>query len=46
MLSTAASLKLLLRGRYGEMKVSALAKLQEISDNLGKLILLTEEFMN
>jgi DNA-binding response OmpR family regulator len=46
MLSTAASLKLLLRGRYGEMNVSALAKLQEISDNVDKLILLTEEFMN
>jgi signal transduction histidine kinase len=46
MLSTAASLKLLIRGRYGEMEERALGKLQEISDNVDKLILLTEEFMN
>lgn len=46
MVSTAASLKLLVRGRYGEMGESALGKLHEVSDNIDKLILLTEEFMS
>ena len=46
MLSTAASLKLLIRGRNGRMDVEARGKLQEISDNVDKLILFTEEFVN
>jgi signal transduction histidine kinase len=46
MVSSAASLKLLARGRFGKMDVGAQAKLREVSDNLNKLILLTEEFMN
>ena len=45
MVSTSASLKLLVRGRYGEMGENALGKLHEVSDNVDKLILLTEEFM-
>jgi signal transduction histidine kinase len=45
MVSSAASLKLLLRGRFGRMDVEAQAKLREVSDNVNKLILLTEEFM-
>ena len=46
MLSTAASLKLLIRGRNGVMDGKARGKLQEISDKVDKLILFTEEFMN
>jgi len=46
MLSTAASLKLLIRGRNGRMDVEARGKLQEISDNVDNLILFSEEFMN
>jgi signal transduction histidine kinase len=46
MVSSAASLKLLARGRFGKMDVGAQAKLREVSDNLNKLILLTEEFMS
>lgn len=45
MVSTAASLKLLSRGRYGEMGETARDKIHEVSDNVDKLILLTEEFM-
>ncbi|MCL4501241.1 MAG: response regulator [Deltaproteobacteria bacterium] len=45
MVSTSASLKLLVRGRYGEMGEKALGKLREVSENVDKLILLTEEFM-
>jgi signal transduction histidine kinase len=45
MVSSAASLKLLLRGRFGGMDTTAQAKLREVSDNVNKLILLTEEFM-
>ncbi|MCX5892030.1 MAG: hybrid sensor histidine kinase/response regulator [Deltaproteobacteria bacterium] len=45
MVSTAASLRLMVRGRYGEMGEGALGKLHEVSDNVDQLILLTEEFM-
>jgi len=45
MVSTGASLKLLLRGRYGDLGENASGKLHEVSDNVDKLILLTEEFM-
>jgi signal transduction histidine kinase len=45
MVSSAASLKLLLRGRFGGMDITAQAKLREVSDNVNKLILLSEEFM-
>ncbi len=45
MVSTSASLKLLVRGRYGEMGEPVLGKLHEVSDNVDNLILLTEEFM-
>jgi signal transduction histidine kinase len=45
MVSSAASLKLLIRGRYGEMDANARTKLLEVSENVNKLILLTEEFM-
>ncbi len=45
MVSSAASLKLLIRGRYGEMDIEARSKLKEVSANVNKLILLTEEFM-
>jgi len=46
MLSTTAALKLLIRGRYGKMEGRAQGKIQEISDNVDKLILFTEEFLN
>jgi signal transduction histidine kinase len=45
LVSNSASMKLLLRGKFGKMDVNAQAKLQEVSDNLNSLILLTEEFM-
>lgn len=45
MVSTAASLKLLNRGKYGEIGGEALGKLHEVSGNVDRLILLTEEFM-
>ncbi len=45
MVSSAASLKLVSRGRFGDMNVHARAKLREVSDTLNKLIHLTEEFM-
>jgi signal transduction histidine kinase len=45
MVSTAASLKLLNRGTFGEMSDGASLKLQEVSGNIDRLILLTEEFM-
>jgi signal transduction histidine kinase len=45
MVSSAASLKLLIRGKFGGMDAEALAKLREVSDNVNILILLTEEFM-
>lgn len=45
MVSTAASMKLLTRGTFGEVGGSALDKLQEICGNMDRLICLTEEFM-
>ncbi len=46
MVSSSASLKLLVRGKFGGMDASALAKLREVSDNVNQLIHLTEEFMD
>ncbi len=45
MVSNAASLQLLIRGKFGRMDAGAQAKLREISDNVDTLISLTEEFM-
>ncbi len=45
MVSNSASLKLLIRGKFGGMDAKAQAKLREVSDNVNKLIPLTEEFM-
>lgn len=45
MVSTAAGLKLLTRGTYGEVSDKAAAKLQEVSARVDQLINLTEEFM-
>jgi signal transduction histidine kinase len=45
MVSNSASLKLLLRGKFGRIDTTAQAKLREVSDNVNKLISLTEEFM-
>jgi signal transduction histidine kinase len=45
MVSNSATLKLLLRGRFGGMDATAQAKLREVSDNVNKLISLTEEFI-
>lgn len=45
MVSNSASLKLLLRGRFGGMDPAVQTKLREVSDNVNKLISLTEEFM-
>jgi signal transduction histidine kinase len=46
MVSTAATLKLLGRGNYGEVGDKARVKLQEISNRMDKLIGLTEEFVD
>lgn len=45
MVSNSASVKLLLRGKFGKMDVKAQAELEKVSGNLNTLILLTEEFM-
>ncbi len=45
MVSTAASMKLLVRGTFGEVGGAALEKLQEVSGNMDRLICFTEEFM-
>ncbi len=45
MVSTAATLKLLSRGTYGEVGDNASAKLQEVSARVEQLIDLTEKFM-
>ncbi len=45
MVSSAASLKLLQRGKFGRMEAGAQAKLREVTDNLNQLVHLTEEFM-
>jgi len=45
MVSTSASMRLLLRGAFGEVNGAALGKLQEVSDNIDRLIGFTEEFM-
>ncbi len=45
MVSTAASMKLLVRGTFGEVGGAALEKLQEVSGNMDRLIGVTEEFM-
>src|SRR5208337_5398388 len=45
MVSTAATMKLLVRGAFGEVGGAALEKLQEASGNMDKLISFTEEFM-
>lgn len=45
MVSTAASLKLLSRGKFGEMSAESLEKLREVGDGVDNLILLSEEFM-
>jgi signal transduction histidine kinase len=46
MVSTAAALKLLGRGIYGEVGQTAQAKIQEIGNRMEKLINLTEEFVD
>jgi signal transduction histidine kinase len=45
MVSNAASMKLLVRGTFGEVGGAALEKLQEISGDMDRLISFTEEFM-
>ena len=45
MVSTAASLKLMDRGKYGEMSEPAKAKLHEITARIDKTIHLTEDFI-
>jgi len=45
MVSTAASMKLLVRGTFGEVGGAALEKLQEVSGNMDRMICFTEEFM-
>jgi signal transduction histidine kinase len=46
MTSIAASLKLLLRGKYGKISEEPLNKLHEVAGSLQNLVLLTEEFMS
>ncbi len=46
MISTAAALKLMARGTYGEMGAKARAKLQEATTRVEKTIHLTEDFIN
>jgi signal transduction histidine kinase len=45
MVSTAASLKLMDRGMYGEMSLKAKAKLHEVTGRIDKTIHLTEDFI-
>ncbi len=46
MVSTAASMKLLARGTFGEVSGAALEKLHEVSGAMDRLIGFTEEFMS
>jgi signal transduction histidine kinase len=46
MISTAAALKLMARGTYGEMSGKAKAKLQEATARIEKTIYLTEDFIS
>ncbi len=46
MVSTAATLKLLARGSYGDVSQGVQAKVREISSRVDKLVSLTEEFMS
>lgn len=46
MVSIAASLKLMTRGKYGEMSDDALNKLHEVAGGVQNLMVLVEEFMN
>lgn len=46
MVSIAASLKLMTRGKYGEMSDNALTKLHEVTGGVQNLMQLVEEFMN
>jgi K+-sensing histidine kinase KdpD len=45
MVSTSASMRLLVRGAFGKVAGTAREKLQEVSDNMDRLIGFTEEFM-
>ncbi len=45
MVSTSASMRLLVRGAFGEVNGAPLEKLQEVSDNMDRLIGFTGEFM-